>query len=433
MEPGEDDVSAWCKLHGAEFKGEKIPFGALVYFKPSGARANEQAHKFDPKGIPGVFAGYEIAPGVNWRRQYMAWALSDMTKQNYLFNAKTIVDKLRHPHLTEKIEVHLPLTFPCKDIYEKVNTTLEGLAVKDRLEGSPDFLEDQQDEDDDDEDDDDGDGGDDKPKKGKITNRVERQEEEFNRMMEEMDIKLDKEKSDGAEIVGEPPVPPPDGEPPYDGPEHHSMGKPGDGIIYLSDIGEHVKLDKRGRPYRVGPDGRKEVRGSPRPKSSYSPEEWKSLSTKERDVIIRRGQLEAEAEKLKEIKLKEEKEKKAKAEAAEKKMSETKIHQKMKDERKRKRVIKIRRRVQAKMAAKTLLLAWERSEEIGYVYLRHPTTHEPRKLNHARDHGDRECLSATRDANDLIDFKKHNIVSPATPSETSTNIPSDDDGQRVHK
>ena len=51
---GEDDVSAWCKLHGAEFTGEKIPFGALVYFKPSGARANEQAHKFDPKGIPGV-------------------------------------------------------------------------------------------------------------------------------------------------------------------------------------------------------------------------------------------------------------------------------------------------------------------------------------------------------------------------------------------
>ena len=112
------------------------------------------------------------------------------------------------------------------------------------------------------------------------------------------------------EVVGEPPMPPPDGEPPYDGPEHHSMGKPGDGIIYLSDIGEHVKLDKRGRPYRVGPDGRKEVRGSPRPKSSYSPEEWRALSAKERDVIIRRGKLEAEAEKLKEIKLKKEKEKK---------------------------------------------------------------------------------------------------------------------------
>ena len=249
----------------------------------------------------------------------MAWALSDMTKQNYSFNAKTIIDKLRHPHLTEKIEVHLPLTFPCKDIYEKVNTTLEGLAVKDRLEGSPDFLEDQRDDDDDDGDDDDEGDGDDKPKKGKITNRVEHQEEEFHRLMGEMDIKLDKEKADDAEVVDGPPLPPPDGEPPYDGPEHHSTGKPGDGIIYLSDIGEHVKLDKRGRPYRVGPDGRKEVRGSPRPKSSYSPEEWRALSAKERDVIIRRGKLEEEAEKLKEIKLKKEREKKAKAEISEKK------------------------------------------------------------------------------------------------------------------
>jgi hypothetical protein len=131
VEPGEDDVSAWCKLHGAEFKGEKIPFGALVYFKPSGARTNEQGHKFDPKGIPGVFAGYEIAPGVNWRRQYMAFVRHDKTELLVdSFNTKTTIEKLWCPHLTEKIEVHYPLTFPCKDIYEKVNTTLEGLAVK---------------------------------------------------------------------------------------------------------------------------------------------------------------------------------------------------------------------------------------------------------------------------------------------------------------
>ena len=144
-----------------------------------------------------------------------------------------------------------------------MNTTLEGLAVKDRLEGSPDFLEDQQ-GDDDDEDDDDGDGDDGKPKKGKITNRVELQEEEFNCMMDEMKHQArHREKAIEVEVVGEHPVPPPGGEPPYDGPEHHSMGKPGDGIIYLSDIGEHVKLDKRGRPYRVGPDGRKENYGAP--------------------------------------------------------------------------------------------------------------------------------------------------------------------------
>ena len=137
--------------------------------------------------------------------------------------------------------------------------------------------------------------------------------------MEEMDIKLDKKKADNTEVIDGPPLPPPDGEPPYDGPEHHSMGKSGDGIIYLSDIGEYIKLDKRGRPYRVGSNGRKEVRGLPRPKSSYSPEEWRALSAKERDVIIRRGKLEEEAEKLREIKSKKEKDKKAKAEISEKK------------------------------------------------------------------------------------------------------------------
>ena len=47
IEPNDDEVSSWCKLHGDEFKGKMIPFGALVYFKPSDAHAREQQHKFD--------------------------------------------------------------------------------------------------------------------------------------------------------------------------------------------------------------------------------------------------------------------------------------------------------------------------------------------------------------------------------------------------
>ena len=69
----DDEVSSWCKLHGKEFKGKMIPFGALVYFKPSDARAREQQHKFDPMGIPGVFAGYSLGPGLHWSRKYRVW------------------------------------------------------------------------------------------------------------------------------------------------------------------------------------------------------------------------------------------------------------------------------------------------------------------------------------------------------------------------
>eukprot|EP00435_Cladocopium_sp_Y103_P017027 s2456_g4.t1 len=38
IEPNDEEVSAWCKLHGEEFKGKLIPFGALVYFKPTANR-----------------------------------------------------------------------------------------------------------------------------------------------------------------------------------------------------------------------------------------------------------------------------------------------------------------------------------------------------------------------------------------------------------
>ena len=63
IEPNDDEVSSWCKLHGEEFKGKMIPFGALVYFKPSDARAREQQHKFDPMGIPGSICWIFIGAG----------------------------------------------------------------------------------------------------------------------------------------------------------------------------------------------------------------------------------------------------------------------------------------------------------------------------------------------------------------------------------
>ena len=114
IEPNDDEVSSWCKLHGEEFKGKMIPFGALVYFKPSDARAREQQHKFDPMGIPGVFAGYSLGPGLHWSRKYRVWALCDWTKQNLAYDAEKPIAKLRTPHYTEKVELKEPLEFPCK-------------------------------------------------------------------------------------------------------------------------------------------------------------------------------------------------------------------------------------------------------------------------------------------------------------------------------
>ena len=64
--------SAWFRLH---FKGEKIPFGALVEFKPSNARGDKR-EKFEPKGETCIFAGYNLSSGLHLARKYRAWALT---------------------------------------------------------------------------------------------------------------------------------------------------------------------------------------------------------------------------------------------------------------------------------------------------------------------------------------------------------------------
>ena len=67
--------SAWMRLHGEEFKGEKIPFGALVDFKPSEARKGKR-EKFEPRRETGIFAGYVLSTGMHWANKYRAWALT---------------------------------------------------------------------------------------------------------------------------------------------------------------------------------------------------------------------------------------------------------------------------------------------------------------------------------------------------------------------
>ena len=55
--------SAWFRLHGEHFKGEKIPCGALVEFRPSDAKGDKR-EKFEPKGETGIFAGYNLSSGL---------------------------------------------------------------------------------------------------------------------------------------------------------------------------------------------------------------------------------------------------------------------------------------------------------------------------------------------------------------------------------
>ena len=319
IEPGIEEMSAWCKLHGKEFEGEAIPLGAHVYFKPNKLRHHDQSHKFDPDAIPGVLAGYEISPGMGWTRQYRVWALSDFVKQNLAYNTEKPMDSLMVPHLTEKLELATPLSFPLKYEYEKVNNTLVGLRDKDSRGGEPEIpLTDGYSPSNSDDDDDDGDKPDKGPKsikKKQDPDRVDFLEEAERESEEREKARMDEIEAIAKEMEGEASGPKDEAssvKKPI--PEHYleGGGKAGDGKIYLNDIGEYVKLDKRGHPYRVGEDGRRSFYTSPRPRSEYSPEEWQKLSLKEREIAKKKEELKKKKEKDEKLKKDLEKRKKEK-------------------------------------------------------------------------------------------------------------------------
>ena len=266
-----EDGSAWQKMHKAKFKGPMIPFGAKVTFKPSDARSRSQDTKFDPKGLVGVFAGYVIEAGNNWSRRMLVWNLQDFAKVNLAYDCEQVPMSLKRPHVTERVEMDIPISFPLKDEYEKLNSTLEGVNIIADREGRPDIDDmigddnqrDGRDDDGDDpgyeqSDDEDGEGpgdGDDPPSGGKPGVKDSK-----GRVIPEKRDPLD------------------------DTPDHYYYGKAGDGMIYLDDDGEWVKIDKRGGLYRVDKrDGRRIVR-STRPKE-FTPEEWKSLSHEHRKAL----------------------------------------------------------------------------------------------------------------------------------------------------
>jgi hypothetical protein len=65
--------SPWALTHGEEFGGLRVPFGTKVTFRPSPTKRT-QPGKWDPPTSTGVFAGYVLKPGYNWRStSYGTW------------------------------------------------------------------------------------------------------------------------------------------------------------------------------------------------------------------------------------------------------------------------------------------------------------------------------------------------------------------------
>ena len=108
-----DGDSAWKRMTGDDFKGKAIPFGSKVFFKPTDTRDKTYNHKFDPKGIPGIFAGYVVTTGQNWSRKYRVWDMKEFANVNLSMGA-AVPRKLAQPYQPEVVFFPKEITFPLK-------------------------------------------------------------------------------------------------------------------------------------------------------------------------------------------------------------------------------------------------------------------------------------------------------------------------------
>ena len=121
LDDGED--SSWNKRHGqGQFKGQLIPFGALVDFVPQPDVAEHQP-KFDAATVPGVFLGYILRPGGAFKGDYRVADLRVFEEYDLKRDAK----RKRFKVQTTKT-IWLPkdgsISFPLKGRYDALNRAL---------------------------------------------------------------------------------------------------------------------------------------------------------------------------------------------------------------------------------------------------------------------------------------------------------------------
>ena len=100
-----DGENAWYDMHGDHFGGKSIPLGAYVHFKTSPTR--DDTHKFAPRSMRGVFAGFELWSGMRWSGKMLVWELDKFLDADLTMECKSVPMSLRRPHVVDEV-IHSP-------------------------------------------------------------------------------------------------------------------------------------------------------------------------------------------------------------------------------------------------------------------------------------------------------------------------------------
>jgi hypothetical protein len=100
-----------------------------VSFKPNVTTKAGGLGKYEPDTIVGVFAGYELKSGYEWKGEYPVWPLESFVKAE-LSKLTTHLDQtLKHPQAVKRCWLYRKgeIEFPLKAEYDRLNGTLSGM------------------------------------------------------------------------------------------------------------------------------------------------------------------------------------------------------------------------------------------------------------------------------------------------------------------
>ena len=123
----EDGRSAWSRRHnGRQFPGKRIPFGALIAFKPQNDHAKNE-HKMAPIGLPGIFMGYKMLAGGKWGKGYLVCDLRNLRGSDGFVKPYTEIEKAIKIQTTDTVwlEDESNITFPLKAAHDEYHKTLK--------------------------------------------------------------------------------------------------------------------------------------------------------------------------------------------------------------------------------------------------------------------------------------------------------------------
>ena len=102
-----DQPSPYWLKYGEEFTGWRLPFGALVHYRPPKPVLKRQ-HKMDPRTIPGIFVDWHLDPGCAWKGDYLIIPLSAFRIPGR---------KYFHAHRVKEMVSFDPMSFPLQAAY----------------------------------------------------------------------------------------------------------------------------------------------------------------------------------------------------------------------------------------------------------------------------------------------------------------------------